>query len=673
MLKAALALTLALRLLVNYPLHSVIHADLSPKGSLLATSHSGNYLEIRSLKPLYLDGRLFSPERSEIEKVSFLNENTLLVVRKDKVEIWKRQSIASWRLSVDLKKTGPIAVSKDCKLLAYTPSEDRISIFSTVDRSQVSAVNDLPDLVKALSFSQDNSALFVLFSDGELISYDVASGKIVSEIGRLNGDPLLHGGRAFITKGRSLRILNLGDLSTLHVIKIKKKIQKALVKDKDILLISKGKGYLFKLKEGKYFLEKEIEGIEGKKIKLTDKGILIWDERHIGVEGLFNIKVSKIPVPEKIALIGNRLAETGQDFALVWNLETFSPEFFYRGESTLIGNKLYLKTRNGYVCYDLKRGESHLLKTDGQIIEGNELFLWKTPYLTWKDNKIKLERPPRWAKILPKENILITDVGLYDLKTKEKLLDLRGKNFFISKILKSLVILRKGGIIIYRLGSRIARGIDIEYSKAFINEEGSKLALVPPYDYGLTILDLQNGEETEIEDENIGKVKGALYVESKLIVWGKNGFSVYDADEKKTLFEGMSGIEKIIKGENNRIIIIREDGTLWLYSIERKRPVLYHDLNGIAKTAMNLPKAMITVLESGEVLILSKRNLIPWFCFIFTSMRDWLVLSSENYFNASPLGKKRIVWLKGRYIYPGRLAFEKYMNPKKLRGIWNEL
>ncbi len=673
MLKAALALTLALRLLVNYPLHPVIHADLSPKGNLLATSHSGNYLEIRSLKPLYLDGRLFSPERSEIERVLFLNENTLLVVRKDKVEIWKRQSIASWRLSIDLKKTGPIAVSKDGKLLAYTPSEDKIAIFSIADRSQVSVVNDLPDFVKALSFSQDDSALFVLFSDGELISYEIASGKMISEIGELNGDPLLHDGRAFMIKGRSLKILNLGDLSTLHVIKIKKKIQKALVKNESILLISKEKRYLFKLKEGKYYLEKEIENISGENMKLTAKGVLAWDEKHIGIEGLFNLKILKVPVPEKIALIGNRLAETGQDFALVWNLKTFSPEFFYKGESKLIGNNLYLKTRNGYVRYNLKRGESCLLKTEGRIIEGNELFLWKAPHLTWKDNRIKLKRPPRWAKILPKEDILITDVGLYDLKTKEKLLDLRGKNFFISKILNSLVILRKGGIIIYRLGSRIARDINIEYSKAFTNEEGSELALVPPYDYGLIILDLQNGEETEIEDENIGKVKGALYVESKLIVWGENGFSVYDAGGKKIFFEAMSGIEKIIKGENDRIIIIRKDGTLWLYSIERKRPILYHDLNGIAQTVVNLPKAMITVLESGEVLILSKRNLVPWLCFIFASMRDWLVLSSENYFNASPFGKKRIAWLKERYIYPGRLAFERYMNPKKLRRIWNEL
>lgn len=673
MLGIALALTLALRLLVQYPLHPIIHADLSPEGNLLATSHMGNYLEVRSLKPRYLDGRLFSPVRTEIEEISFLSERKLLIIRRNRIEIWERQEIADWKLSLELERTGPVAISESGKLIAYTPSEDRISIFDTKNKVQISTIDGLPDFVKSMSFSQDESALFALLSSGEIVSYDTKTGNMISEIGEIKGKPLLYNGKAFIIKERKLTILNLGDLSKLHTLKARKKIQKVLVKGDEILLISREGGYLYKLKDGKYLLDREIEGIKGKKIKLTSKGILIWSKKNIEIEGRFSLKVSNIPVPERITIAGDRLAEAGRDFALVWNLREFLPEFFYRGRSKIIGDKIYLKIKDGYLCYDLKKGESRILRTNGKIVEGNEPFIWKAPYLKWKEDKIRLEKTPAWVKIFPEENVLITNMGVYDLKTKEKILNLEGKKFFISKIPKSLVILRKGGIIVYRLGSRIAKDIDIEYSKAFIDEEGSKLALIPPYDYGLIILDLQSEEESEIEDENTGRVKGALFFDSKLIIWGENGFSAYEDGGKRIFFRKMSDIDRIIRANNGRIIIIKKDGTLWLYSIRRNRPVLYHDLNGIAKMVINLPNAILVGLETGEVLALSKRNLTPWLRFIYISMRDWLVLSSENYFNASPLGRERIAWLKGRYIYPNRLALERYMNPKELRRIWNEL
>jgi len=154
---------------------------------------------------------------------------------------------------------------------------------------------------------------------------------------------------------------------------------------------------------------------------------------------------------------------------------------------------------------------------------------------------------------------------------------------------------------------------------------------------------------------------------------GESGFALFDENGKGLLFEEMRGIERVIKIDDDRALISRRDGTLWLYSIKRRRPLIYHDLNGIVRKATLKENKILALLETGELYILSARNPNLWLCFLPISQEDWIIISSGSYFNSSPKAQGMVLWLDGKNIYPGERGFERYKNPIGLRRIWDEL
>lgn len=666
---------LSLEILIDYPIHEILESDLSPRGTLLATAHPGNFVEIRSLRPAYLDGRLFPLNRERIEGLEFLSEKDLLVVTERGIELWERKGIGKWELRGSLRRAEGSPFTWGRRLIAYMPSEEEIGLYDIERKENTSSIRNLPGFVKRLSLSRDESALFVLLSDGALLSYRTDDGGLLSEIGKLK-DPLeVFNGKAVTLDRRWVKVINLGDLSTLHEIKAEEKVERVLMKDEDLLILStKGTGFLFRLKEGSYSLERRFDRLLRDGIKLTGKGVLSWSKEEISLndERLKTLSPRSL-VPKEVALEGEKLAEIGENFAVVWDLKTFAPEFLFKGEVYLIEGKLYLRREGKYLCYDLRKGESREIETEGKIVRGSEPFIWEPPYLRWEGGRVKLREEPKWAYLLSEGKLLWTDEGLYDVKSGERILNLKGKRALLSKALSSLVILEGNEVRLYGLESRLARSFKLSYKRAYLSDDGERLALIAPDEYGVILLNLRSGREREIEDEKLGRIREATFIDGNLLITGENGLSLFSETGDRLLFEEMRGIEGIQVIEGERVLISKGDGTVWLYSIKRKRPMIYHDLNGLIKEAKVVNGRILVLLDTGEIYVLSLRNVRPWLCFLFFSQDDWMVLSSGNYFNSSPKTKERILWLEGKNIYTGEKGFERYMSLRGLRGIWNEL
>jgi len=676
LIMALSSLTLSMEMLINYPLHEVLEADLSPKGELLATLHAGNFIEIRATKPPYLDGRIYSEDRDEVESLGFLDDKNLLVIRKGKVEIWERVNIGKWHLRISLRRAPSLPLTYARGKIAYMTSEEEIEIYDIKSERSLSKISNLPDFVKELSLSESEEVLFVLLKGGELLAYQASDGKLISEIGKVKERLRSFGDRGLIIEGKRIKIVNFGDLSQLHEIKLEEKVDKAMMRGENLLLLSsKGRGYLFKLKEGEYILERKIEDLQKCKVRLTSKGVLIWDDEELKLnDGELKLRYANLLKPRMADLEGEKLVEIGENFALVWNLTTFSPEIFFTGRAILLNGKLYMEEKeDSYICYDLRSEESQEIKERGRIVEGNELFFWEPPYLKWKGERIKLKEAPRKAHLLKREGVILTDEGLYSLKSGERLLDLRNKTFLLSERLSSLILLNKNEIAVYDLKSRVIKNLKIPYKEAVLSESGNLIALTSPDDYGILLLDLREERDKAIYSEKVGKIKKVTFIGENMAIVGEEGFSLFDENGKEKIFEGMNDIIGLEKVDEDRILIARANGTLWLYSTRRKRPMIYHDLNGSLVFAKMKGERILVILETGEVYVLSSRNLRPWFSFLFFSLDDWLVLSSENYFNSSPSAKDRIMWLEGRSIYQGERGFERYMSARKLKEVWDEL
>ncbi|MCS7234030.1 MAG: hypothetical protein NZ900_08030 [Synergistetes bacterium] len=637
---------LALEILIDYPIHEILNADLSPKGSLLATSHKGNFIEIRSINPSYLDGRLYSQEGDEIEELYFIDETKLLAIREKGVELWERKGVKRWNLELrlDRERGTPVAYGKG--LIAYMPSYEEVEIYDVREKGKILTVKEKLYDIKALSLSRDGEMLLVVIKSGEVLAYSIKKEGNPLELGKIKDYNEIKDGRALILQDRKVKLVDLGSLSTIHELKVKEKIERATLRDDLLLILSpKGKASLFKLREGNYTLEREIQDLKGLKFKLSSKGILIWNEEGITLNGEPLISIHKALKTKDFALEGEKLAQVGDNFAIVWDLRRFSPELFFKGEAFLEDGKLYLKDKGKYIYYDLKKGESGEIKEEG------------------KDKEI----------ILSEERLLLRSDGLYDSETKEKILDLRDKRLFLFKDMASLVIPQKGEVIIYKLKGRVAKRLKIPYKDAFADEERGLIAFISPDELSFSIFNLKDESERELTEEKLGKIKEVIFFSEAILTLGENGIAIFNERGEKLLFEEMKGIEKLTKVDDERAFISRKDGTLWLYSIKRRRPLIYHNLNGIAKKATLSGNKIVALLETGELYVLSSRNLTPWLCFLPFSSEDWMVISSGNYFNSSLKALSRVLWLDGRNIYPGERGLEKYKNPSGLRRIWNEL
>lgn len=635
---------LPLEILIDYPLHEALDSDLSPSGGLLATSHRGNFIEIRSLKPPYLDGRLYSEKRDNIDELHFIDEGKLLAIREEGIELWERKGIKRWSLGVRLNRERGTPVAYGKSSIAYIPSEGKIEVYSLKGRA--SNIIEAPGDVKALSLSMDERALFVILKSGEVLAYELDREGQPLELGKLKEYSEIRDGRAVIVQERKAKVVDLGSSETLHEIKLKERADRVSLSGDSILFLSpKGNAYLFKLKEGNYILERELHGLKGLKVKLSENGLLSWSKEEVSLNGEKLVSVHRALVGSDFSLEGERLAQVGEGFAIVWSLRSFSPELFFKGEASLSDGKLYLKGKETYICYDLRKGESEEVK---KIEEKGEI-------------------------ILKEEGLLLRNDGLYELRTRERILDLRGKRFFLFKDIESLVVLQDGEMVIYKLKGRVAKRMRIPYKNAFASEKRGLIALVSPDELSFTLFNLRDESERTAEDERLSRIREITFFGDAILALGESGFALFDENGKGLLFEEMRGIERVIKIDDDRALISRRDGTLWLYSIKRRRPLIYHDLNGIVRKATLKENKILALLETGELYILSARNPNLWLCFLPISQEDWIIISSGSYFNSSPKAQGMVLWLDGKNIYPGERGFERYKNPIGLRRIWDEL
>ncbi|KUK14395.1 MAG: hypothetical protein XD52_0334 [bacterium 42_11] len=635
----------ALEILLNYPLHEVLEADLSPGGGLLATAHPGNFIEIRSLKPFYLDGRLYSEKRDEIERLCFIDENRLLAVRREGIELWERKGIKRWSLEARLHREPETPVSYEQDLIAFMPSYEEIKIYEAKNKEEILTIRETLFDVKDLSLSKNGETLFVILKTGEVLAYPIKERGEPIELGKIKDYIDIEEGKVLFLNGRRARIADIGTSSTLHEIRLKGRCEKGVLKGRYLLLLSeKGKGYLYKLKEGDYHLEREITKPK-KKLKIHEKGLLSWDEEGITLNDEIIASTFNPLKIQSFALEGEKLAEVGENFAVVWDLRSFSPELFFEGKVILKEGKLYLKDREGYICYDLRSEESSEVKS---IKEEGET-------------------------VLDKERLILKKEGLYDMDTEERLLDLRGKKFFPFKNLSFLVILEREELFIYNLKGRIAERIKLPYKEAFANEEKGLIALLYPNEPGFILFDIKGKREKEAIEEKLGKVKEVSFFGDNILAIGENGLSIFNEEGEALHFEELKGIEKVIKVDENRALLSCRDGTLWLYSVKRRRPLVYHDLNGIVKSACLKDDKILALLETGELYILPSNNVRPWLCFLLFSRDNWIIISSENYFNSSLQAQTNVFWLDGKSIYVGERFIGKYKGPRGLRRIWNEL
>ncbi|MDY0017449.1 MAG: caspase family protein [Candidatus Delongbacteria bacterium] len=209
-------------------------------------------------------------------------------------------------------------------------------------------------------------------------------------------------------------------------------------------------------------------------------------------------------------------------------------------------------------------------------------------------------------------------------------------------------------------------------------------AIVSGYAHlNLGVWDIQTGELLYQLEEQSGNSEAFEFIEgSKCLVSARGLVKLYDLEDRKIIktflpkgYEGRyKEINKIALSENKKFFLTGDtDGLITLWDIEKENEILSFKRHKDAVTSIAFSpdgKYIISSSSYDKSVALSDLETGKEIArFVTFSDGEWIVMTPEGYFNASPNGAKYINVRIGNQVYSIDNFYEKYYNPAYVASV----